>query len=106
MPTWMHAGLEYHRKPNAQQRQFARAAIDAGASVVVGHHPHVTQPMESYGAGVIYYSLGNLVFDQFQQKETQRGWIADVRFLGKKLAEHNVIPVDIVRTAPRASLAR
>jgi poly-gamma-glutamate synthesis protein (capsule biosynthesis protein) len=102
----MHAGLEYHRKPNAQQRQFARAAIDAGASVVVGHHPHVTQPMESYGAGVIYYSLGNLVFDQFQQKETQRGWIADVRFLGKKLAEHNVIPVDIVRTAPRASLAR
>jgi poly-gamma-glutamate synthesis protein (capsule biosynthesis protein) len=101
----MHAGLEYSRKTNAQQQKFAHAAIDAGASVVVGHHPHVTQPMESYGSGVIFYSLGNLVFDQFQQKETQRGWIADVRFIGKRLAEHNVIPVDIVRTAPRASAA-
>jgi poly-gamma-glutamate synthesis protein (capsule biosynthesis protein) len=100
----MHAGNEYQRKPNAQQQKFARAAIDAGASVVVGHHPHVTQPMESYGGGVIFYSLGNLVFDQFQQKDTQRGWIADVRFVGKRLAEYNVIPVDIVRTAPRASL--
>ncbi|HEX4593449.1 MAG TPA: CapA family protein [Bryobacteraceae bacterium] len=100
----MHAGNEYQRKPNVQQQKFARAAIDAGASVVVGHHPHVTQPMESYGGGVIFYSLGNLVFDQFQQKDTQRGWIADVRFVGKRLAEYNVIPVDIVRTAPRASL--
>lgn len=97
----MHAGAEYQRKPNAQQEAFAHAAIDAGASVVVGHHPHVTQPVESYGNGVIFYSLGNLVFDQFQQKETQRGWIADVRFVGKRIAGYNVIPVDIVRTAPR-----
>jgi poly-gamma-glutamate capsule biosynthesis protein CapA/YwtB (metallophosphatase superfamily) len=101
----MHAGQEYSRKPNAQQQKFAHAAIDAGASVVVGHHPHVTQPMESYGNGVIFYSLGNLVFDQFQQKETQHGWIADVRFLGKRLAEYDVIPVDIVGTAPRTSTA-
>ena len=100
----MHAGVEYQRRPNAQQQQFAHAAIDAGASVVVGHHPHVTQPVESYGNGVIFYSLGNLVFDQFQQKETQRGWIGDVRFAGKRMAEYSVIPVDIVRTAPRASL--
>ena len=100
----MHAGLEYQRKPNAQQQRFAHAAIDAGASVVVGHHPHVTQPMESYAGGVIFYSLGNLVFDQFQTRETQRGWIGDVRFVGRRLAEYSVIPVDIVRTAPRASL--
>ena len=97
----MHAGVEYQRKPNAQQQAFAQAAIDAGASVVIGHHPHVTQPVESYRNGVIFYSLGNLVFDQFQQKETQRGWIADLRFAGKLLAECSVIPVDIVRTAPR-----
>jgi poly-gamma-glutamate synthesis protein (capsule biosynthesis protein) len=100
----MHAGVEYQHKPNAQQQKFAHAAIDAGASVVVGHHPHVTQPVESYGSGVIFYSLGNLVFDQLQQKETQRGWIGDVRFLGKRMAEYNVIPVDIVRTAPRAAV--
>ncbi|HEV8042208.1 MAG TPA: CapA family protein [Bryobacteraceae bacterium] len=97
----MHAGTEYLQKPNAQQRQFAHAAIDAGASIVVGHHPHVTQPVEVYGKGVIFYSLGNLAFDQFQRKETQRGWIADVRFIGKRLAGYGVIPVDIVRTVPK-----
>ncbi len=97
----MHAGNEYGRKPNAHQRKFAHAAIDAGASIVAGHHPHVTQPVEAYGDGVIFYSLGNLVFDQFQRKETQRGWIADVRFTAGRLSGYGVIPVDIVGTVPR-----
>jgi len=78
----MHAGWEYYRRPNPWQQKFARAAIDAGASIVVGHHPHVTRTVESYVNGVIFYSLGNLVFDQIQSKETQRGAIADVRFIG------------------------
>ena len=82
----MHAGVEYSPKSNAQQVAFARAAIDAGASVVVGHHPHVTQPWERYGQGVIFYSLGNLVFDQFQRVETQRGALADIVFEGPRLA--------------------
>jgi len=99
----MHAGTEYQPAPNAQQRQFAHAAIDAGATVVVGHHPHVTQPVENYRKGVIFYSLGNLAFDQFQRKETQRGLIADLRFNGKRLAGYGVIPVDIVRTAARVA---
>jgi poly-gamma-glutamate capsule biosynthesis protein CapA/YwtB (metallophosphatase superfamily) len=102
----MHAGTEYLQKPNAQQRQYAHAAIDAGASLVVGHHPHVTQPVEAYAKGVIFYSLGNLAFDQFQRKETQRGWIADVRFIGKRLAGYGIIPVDIIRTVPKLALAR
>ncbi len=97
----MHAGAEYQSTPTPWQRGFARAAIDAGASVVVGHHPHVTQQVESYASGVIFYSLGNLVFDQFQRRETQRGLIADVRFIGSRIAGYGVIPVDIVRTAPR-----
>jgi poly-gamma-glutamate capsule biosynthesis protein CapA/YwtB (metallophosphatase superfamily) len=101
----MHAGTEYRQTPNARQREFARAAIDAGATIVVGHHPHVTQPVESYGKGVVFYSLGNLAFDQFQRKETQRGLIADLRFIGKRLAGYGVIPVDIVRTAPRIAQA-
>lgn len=99
----MHAGGEYQPKPNAQQRSFARAAIDAGASIVVGHHPHVTQPVEIYGNGVIFYSLGNLAFDQFQRKETQRGLIADLRFSGRHLVGYGVIPVEIVRTVPRVA---
>jgi len=97
----MHAGVEYQKQPNAEQRRFAHAAIDAGASVVVGAHPHVTQPVEGYHDGAIFYSLGNLVFDQFQRQETQHGLIADLRFRGAKLASFSTIPVDIVSTVPR-----
>ena len=102
----MHAGIEYSPKSNAQQVAFARAAIDAGASVVVGHHPHVTQPWERYGQGVIFYSLGNLVFDQFQRVETQRGALADIVFEGPRLARASLLPVDIVGTAPRLAVAK
>lgn len=59
----IHAGIEYTRQPSAWQRELAHAAIDAGADVVIGHHPHVLQPWERYGDGLILYSLGNFVFD-------------------------------------------
>ncbi|MDQ1473113.1 MAG: hypothetical protein QOJ99_4593 [Bryobacterales bacterium] len=54
----MHAGAGYSNRVHVLQTRFAHAAIDAGAQVVVGHHPHVIQPWERYGAGVIFYSLG------------------------------------------------
>jgi poly-gamma-glutamate synthesis protein (capsule biosynthesis protein) len=97
----MHAGYEYQPQPNAQQREFARAAIDAGATVVVGHHPHVRQPWEFYKEGVIYYSLGNLVFDQFQRRETQRGLLAELIFDGSTMMRAGALDVEIVRTIPR-----
>jgi poly-gamma-glutamate capsule biosynthesis protein CapA/YwtB (metallophosphatase superfamily) len=99
----MHAGTEYQSRPNPRQIGFAHAAIDAGASVVAGHHPHVTQPWARRGKGVIFYSLGNLVFDQFQRVETQRGALAEVVFSGKTLESAALLPVDIVRTVPRLS---
>lgn len=64
----LHMGTEYTHVVNARQQDLARAAIEAGASLVVGHHPHVLQPVEEYRAedgrrGLILYSLGNFVFD-------------------------------------------
>jgi poly-gamma-glutamate capsule biosynthesis protein CapA/YwtB (metallophosphatase superfamily) len=97
----MHAGIEYSPTPNGQQKEFAHAAIDAGARIVVGHHPHVTQPWERYRSGVVFYSLGNLVFDQFQRAETQRGSLAQAVFSGSTLTGVEVLPVDIVSTVPR-----
>jgi poly-gamma-glutamate synthesis protein (capsule biosynthesis protein) len=59
----LHAGTEYATEPSPDQVSVARAAIDAGAGLVVGHHPHVTQTVERYGQGLIVYSLGNALFD-------------------------------------------
>ena len=102
----MHNVWEYQPKPNAIQVEFAHAAIDAGATLVIGHHPHVTQPMEHYGRGVIFYSLGNLVFDQFQRVETQHGEIAELVFAGRDITQAGVIPVRITRDGPEVEPMR
>ena len=60
----MHAGDEYRVSPNQAQIDFARAAVTAGAELVIGHHPHVVQMVERYRGKNIFYSLGNFVFDQ------------------------------------------
>ena len=59
LPHW---GIEKTYIPTAQQVETAHAAIDAGADIVCGSHPHVLQSVERYGSGVIYYSLGNFSF--------------------------------------------
>ncbi len=59
----IHAGTEYSDNPTAEQRTLAHTAIDAGAALVLGSHPHVLQGWERYGGGLIVYSLGNFVFD-------------------------------------------
>jgi poly-gamma-glutamate capsule biosynthesis protein CapA/YwtB (metallophosphatase superfamily) len=59
----LHAGTEYTDTPTAQQSRLARAAIDGGAVLVLGHHAHVLQGMQEYNGGLIAYGLGNFVFD-------------------------------------------
>ncbi len=86
----MHSGDEYELEPNERQQAFARAAIDAGADMVVGHHPHVVQGAEIYQGKPIYYSLGNFVFDQMWSEETRTGLILEVVF-GKEGVEHAIV---------------
>jgi poly-gamma-glutamate synthesis protein (capsule biosynthesis protein) len=59
----LHSGMEYTDAPGPVQQRLARAAVDAGALLVLGHHSHTLQGWEWYGGGVIVYSLGNFVFD-------------------------------------------
>lgn len=96
----IHNGVEYTRKPSKSQRDFAHAAIDCGADVVIGHHPHVVQAEEHYRNRLIFYSLGNLVFDQFQRTETQHGELVELSYLGKKLLSVRVLAVRITPTGP------
>jgi poly-gamma-glutamate synthesis protein (capsule biosynthesis protein) len=60
----VHWGAEYTHTPSRRQTDLAHAIVDAGADIVLGHHPHVLQPVELYNGGFIAYSLGNFIFDQ------------------------------------------
>lgn len=91
----MHAGVEYKNYPNIQQKEFAREAINSGADLVLGHHPHVVQSTEKYGKGYIIYSMGNLVFDQMWSEETREGVIARCSFMNSSLNKIEFMPVKI-----------
>ncbi len=69
----LHSGFEYTPQPNSIQTQLAHAAIDAGAALVLGAHPHVLQGLEFYHGGLIAYSLGNFVFDLDEADLAQYG---------------------------------
>jgi poly-gamma-glutamate synthesis protein (capsule biosynthesis protein) len=60
--VYFHWGTERARTPDARQRSFAAAALDGGATVVLGAHPHVLQPIERRGRRLVAWSLGNFVF--------------------------------------------
>jgi gamma-polyglutamate biosynthesis protein CapA len=87
----LHAGTEYAARPSADQVAAAHAAIEAGADLVVGHHPHVTQTVERYGQGLIVYSLGDAVFD-IPRPAAMRGHLLRVRITADGLAAAELWP--------------
>lgn len=85
---FMHWGWEREPQPSARQRALARRMIDAGAAVVVGGHPHVTQGAELYRGKPIIYSLGNFVFDGFDDVPAGRvGWLLRLELDRRGVAE-------------------
>jgi len=81
----LHWGNEYETNASQWQKDLAHKLIDAGADIIAGHHPHVAQEMERYKDGVIFYSLGNFVFDQSFSKETMEGMAGEVILEGNKI---------------------
>lgn len=80
-----HWGEEYQKLANERQRRLAKIAIDSGADLVIGYHPHVIQNVEKYNGKFIFYSLGNFVFDQNFSKETMIGGGVEVYIKNKKI---------------------
>jgi poly-gamma-glutamate synthesis protein (capsule biosynthesis protein) len=94
-----HWGAEYVRSPESaggvapqDPRKLARQAIDAGADLIQGNHPHWPQAFETYKGKLISYALGNTVFDQMWSLETRQGLIATYRFYGSKLLDVRLTP--------------
>ena len=92
----MHLGTEYQGHPDEEQLAVSRAAIEAGACLVIGHHPHVVQGTASYGEGFIAYSLGNFIFDMDTAKQTREGVILRVLLGSEGVEAAELIPVRIV----------
>jgi poly-gamma-glutamate synthesis protein (capsule biosynthesis protein) len=92
MPHW---GSDYSDTPNYRQLFFDQVAVDAGADLVMGNHPHVIQGMRKIEGIPVFYSLGSFVFDQDWSLETQQGIVVVVTFRGKELVDYEVIPVHI-----------
>lgn len=80
----MHGGTEYTRRPNQTQIDFARAAIDYGADIVIGAHPHWAQIFEQYKDKYIFYSLGNFIFDQEWSRDTKEGLTLKITLQSRK----------------------
>lgn len=96
----LHFGLEGRDQPWERQIVAARAAIDAGVSLVVGAHPHVLQPIEEYNGGLIVYSLGNFVFDGFTGAANESA-ILDVTLTPAGVVGYNLLRVDVVTGLPQ-----
>ncbi len=89
-----HWGRELAVKPQRYQVSAARWAIDAGADVVLGHHPHVLQGVERYRHGVIFYSLGNFAFGS-ASRHADRSIIALIT-LDQGVSRVEIIPLNVL----------
>jgi poly-gamma-glutamate synthesis protein (capsule biosynthesis protein) len=96
LPQW---GVEYAERPTAAQQRWAAAMIEAGATLVIGNHPHLVQPVQALedqdgSRAAVAYALGNFVFDQGPWR-TRQGMLFAATFQGAALAEWELLPIHI-----------
>jgi gamma-polyglutamate biosynthesis protein CapA len=95
----IHWGTEYNEFSNDTQQVLGHDLIDAGADVIIGHHPHVTEEKEVYKGKDIYYSLGNFIFDQYFSSSTQHGLVVKTTWY-KNRVEREDYRIESVRSQP------
>ncbi len=94
--VYAHWGEEYSQ-PTSRMKALAREFVDAGASLVVGSHPHIVQESDVYRDVPIYYSLGNFIFDQYWRDEVRNGLMLRVVFNSEGVEDVEEIPVELGR---------
>lgn len=87
----LHWGAEYHIKPTSIQRRHAKLLIEAGTDVIIGHHPHVVQSFESIMGKPVFYSIGNLIFDN-QNPITHDGILVKLIVSSNQYIKTEIIP--------------
>lgn len=101
--AYLHFGVEFFEYPTPDQIRLSRNLIDAGASLVLGHHPHIAQGYEYYRNGFIAYSLGNFIFDMDAgHNPTPRlGLLIQAEIDRGALKQVEIIPVETAGGVPR-----
>lgn len=89
-----HWGQESKTELRPYQVALGHAAIDAGASLVIGHHPHILQSVERYKDGVILYSMGNFAFGSYSPNAKVSA-LAEIEFDGNKLTQVRLQPINV-----------
>lgn len=92
--TSFHWGQESKTALRDYQTRLGHIAIDAGASAVIGHHPHILQGIEHYKDGVILYSLGNFTFGSYSMRSA-RSAVAQLRFSKSRLRSVRLFPINV-----------
>lgn len=90
-----HWGWEYTNQPNNRQMELAHLAIDNGADLIIGNHPHWIQPVEIYKDKLIVYAHGNFIFDQMWSEKTRAGIVGRYTFYDDKLVDVQFSPIYI-----------
>lgn len=93
--TAFHWGDEYTSQPNKREVELAHLAIDSGADLIIGNHPHWIQALEIYKGKLIMYAHGNFVFDQMWSENTELGVVGRYTFYGKDLIDAEYFPIKI-----------
>lgn len=96
----LHWGTEFISTPSLTQRYAAAELVSAGADLIIGHHPHVIQKMDTIGKVPVFYSLGNFVFDQ-SKPEGRKAQMAVVTFSKDSLSA-KAVGVEIKGNMPVA----
>ena len=87
----IHWGTEYKETHSSTQELLAKVLVDAGADLIVGHHPHVVEDVQIVDGVVVFYSLGNYIFDQYFDDDVQTGLVLSLSLTGTP--EVSLLPV-------------
>lgn len=101
----LHWGNEYLSKPEKWQIDLVHQLIDVGADIIAGHHPHVVQPIETYKNKLIFYSLGNFIFDQNWSQATSESEIYRLKVSKDKILNIDKTPI-IIKSNSRPEIKK
>jgi len=99
----IHWGNEYQHNFNSYQQAVGYTLVEAGADMIIGHHPHVVQGLEIYQNKPIFYSLGNFIFDQYFSAATQESLALQIKVDSQQIII-TLLPLRSTGSIPRLML--